>query len=249
MPGCLLYVGGPRVGPTQWRRCWKLLGISGGGPESKSTSRGESRSPGKSQKTEPRKMEDGRQKTEDAKGLEANTAARSTSRTPKLRVEAEVGGSSHGRRPSSSQSGCSPQNSEPCILVGRRKQIDGVIPDRERTGISLRTRKNGNPTGRGGRTSSPCVACSVRTSWTGDRRRQNLARDRPLLDMGWRYPGWPVRLRTWKCERAFQGSKASAQSRLPRASGARATQWHWQTELDSTVCTIRLYCTILVILR
>ena len=194
-------------------------------------------------------MEDRRQKMRRASKRTQQQGARAGHRSCESRLRSVEAVTVDGRRPSSSQSGCSPQNSEPCILVGRRKQIDGVIPDRERTGISLRTRKNGNPTGRGGRTSSPCVACSVRTSWTGDRRRQNLARDRPLLDMGWRYPGWPVRLRTWKRERAFQGSKASAQSRLPRASGARATQWHWQTELDSTVCTIRLYCTILVILR
>lgn len=86
MPGCLLYVGGPRVGPTQWRRCWKLLGISGGGPESKSTSRGESRSPGESQRTEPRKMEDRRRKMRRASKRTQQQGARAGHRSCESRL-------------------------------------------------------------------------------------------------------------------------------------------------------------------
>ena len=81
-----------------------------------------------------------------------------------------------------------------CILVGHRKQIDSVVILREQMGISLGARKNGNATGRG-RQDEVCVLGSRTLA-----KRQNLARHRPLLDMGWRHTGSPVRLRTWKRE-------------------------------------------------
>lgn len=56
-----------------------------------------------------------------------------------------------------------------CVLVGRREQTDSVTILRERRGISLGARKNGNATGRGRQDEFAMCACSVHASWPGDR--------------------------------------------------------------------------------